>query len=200
MSSLLALSREIAAIAQAGLAFTKDAFDKERFERLREIASELLRTEGSRADFAWPVEVGYPTPKVDIRAVVFREGEVLLVKERSSQLWTVPGGWADVNVSPAQNAEKECLEESGYLVRARTITSVMDRDQAGYPHHPHAVYKIYILCDLVGGKAEVSIETSEVAFFPLDALPPLDLHRNAEREIRLAHAFYGGVEHQTRFN
>lgn len=188
MRNLLTISREIAAIGQTGLAFAKDGFDRERFHRLIEIAGELLANPESAPAFAWPVEMGYPTPKVDVRCVVFRGDEVLLVKEISSGRWAVPGGWADVNLSPAQNAEKECLEESGYRVKAREITSVLDRDSTGYPPHPHAVYKMFLLAELVGGEARASIETSEVDFFPLDRLPPLDFDRVSEGEIRIAHA------------
>ncbi len=200
MADLLKLAREIAALAQAGLAYTRDAYDRERFLRLREIAGELLRSEAAVPPFAWPVEPGYPTPKVDVRAVVFHEEQVLLVKERSSGLWTVPGGWADVNLSPAQNAEKECLEESGYRVRARVITSVKDRDLAGYPPHPFAIYKIYFLCDFLGGEAASSVETHEASFFPLNALPPLDPHRNCETEIRHAFRIWKGEVPSADFN
>lgn len=187
MRTLLEISRELTLIAQAGLAFTKDPFDKERFERLMAIAGELLRDPARAPDFAWPTELGYPTPKVDVRCAVFRDGAVLLVQEASSQRWTLPGGWADLNVSPAQNAEKECREESGYEVKARAVTSVLDRDQAGYPPHPHAIYKITFLCDLVGGEPRTSIESTAVGFFPLDALPPLDTGRVSEAEIRQAY-------------
>jgi len=106
MRTLLEISRELAALAQAGSAYTKDAFDAERFARLREIAGELLQVSSPVADFEWPAELGYATPKVDVRAVVFREDEVLLVREASSGLWTLPGGWADVNLSPAENVER----------------------------------------------------------------------------------------------
>jgi len=187
MATLLEISREMAALAQAGLTFARDPFDLERYHRFHALATEVLRA--SAVDFAWPAELGYPTPKVDVRSVVFRERQVLLVREASSGLWTAPGGWADVNLSPAQNAEKECLEESGYLVRARVITSIMDRDQAHYPRHPHSIYKIYLLCDLLGGSPKTSIESTEVGFFPLEALPPLDPHRVLESELRRAASF-----------
>ena len=132
---MLEISRELASIAQAGIAYLADPFDKERFHRLREIASEVLRHAG-RTEFQWPAEIGYSTPKVDVRGAVFRNGEVLLIKEASSGKWTLPGGWADVNLTPAENVEKECLEESGYEVKARLITAIVDHDRAGYPANP----------------------------------------------------------------
>ncbi len=183
---LLAQSREIAAIAQAGLAYSRDPYDRERFQRLLELSGEILRVAGGPATFAWPVEMGYPTPKVDVRAVVFRRGEVLLVKEASSGLWTLPGGWADVNLTPAENVEKECREESGYEVKARKITAIYDRDRAGYPRNPHAIYKIFFLCELCGGEARISLESTEVGFFPRDGLPELDPHRAKSSDIELA--------------
>ncbi|MGA7213287.1 MAG: NUDIX hydrolase N-terminal domain-containing protein, partial [Terrimicrobiaceae bacterium] len=125
--TILEVSRELTSIAQAGITYSADPYDRERFHRLREIASEVMRCTG-HADFEWPVEIGYATPKVDVRGAVFRNGEVLLIREASSGKWTLPGGWADVNLTPAENVQKECLEESGYEVKARLITAVMDRD------------------------------------------------------------------------
>ena len=200
MRTRLEISRELASIAQAGLAFTQDPFDNERFERLLAIAGELLREPVRAPDFAWPVELGYPTPKVDVRAAAFREGRVLLVKEASTGLWTLPGGWADLNLSPAQNAEKECLEESGFVVRARAVTSVLDRDQAGFPPHPHAIYKLTFLCDLIGGAARTSIESTAVDFFPPDALPPLDTNRTCGAEILRAYAYSLNPQQPAAFN
>lgn len=200
MRTMLEISRELSAIAQAGLAFTQDPFDKERFERLASVAGELLRDPARSPDFAWPAELGYPTPKVDVRGAVFQDERVLLVQEASTRLWTLPGGWADLSLSPAQNVEKECREESGYEVRARAVTSVLDRDQAGYPPHPHAIYKLTFLCELIGGAARASIETTAVDFFPLDALPPLDRGRTSETEIRRARAFLLNPQQPAAFN
>jgi ADP-ribose pyrophosphatase YjhB (NUDIX family) len=196
---MLEISRELASIAQAGITYSTDPYDKERFHRLREIASEVLRHAG-RADFEWPAEIGYATPKVDVRGAVFRNAEVLLIKEASSGKWTLPGGWADVNLTPAENVEKECLEESGYEVKARLITAIVDRDRAGYPAYPHAIYKIFFLCDLCGGAPRVSHETMEVAFFPLDALPELDPHRASALDIKEAWRFFLAPSSPTRFN
>lgn len=183
MKDLLEISRELSAIGQAGISYSTDPYDRERFARILEVAGEVLQSSSPLRDFEWPAEVGYLTPKVDVRAVVFRGNEVLLIREAVSGLWTLPGGWADVNLSPAENAEKECREESGYEVKALKVTSLVDRDRAGYPSHLHAIYKIYFLCELRGGEARTSHESDEVRFFPIDHLPPLDPHRTQAEEI-----------------
>jgi ADP-ribose pyrophosphatase YjhB (NUDIX family) len=195
----LEISRELASIAQAGMTYSTDPFDRERFHRLREIASEVMRVAG-KAEFQWPTEIGYATPKVDVRGVVFRDAEVLLIKEASSGKWTLPGGWADVNLTPAENVERECLEETGYQVKARQITAVLDRDRAGYPANPHSIYKIFFLCELCGGSPRVSHETSEVGFFPVDALPELDTHRSSALDIAEAWRSYQAPTLPARFN
>ena len=133
MTTLLEISRELAALAQAGLTYTKDPFDKECFVQVHTLASQLLQQSKQCPDFEWPQELGYPTPKVDLRGAVFQNNEVLLVKERSSQQWTLPGGWADVNCSPCENVERECLEKTGYRVKAQSIVSMIDMERAGYP-------------------------------------------------------------------
>ena len=144
--TLLEVSRELAAMAQAGLTYSRDPYDRERCERLREIASELLRGEPERADFSWPLEDGYATPKVDVRALVIRGGEILLVREKSSGRWSAPGGWADVNLTPAENLRKECREEAGIAVTVDRLVSVLDRERAGHRPIAWSVYKLYFLC------------------------------------------------------
>ncbi len=200
MRNVLEIARELSSMAKAGLTFCENDYDRDRYARLHEIASELVQVTGPLPDFRWPDEIGYLTPKVDVRCVVFRNDEVLLVKERSSGQWTLPGGWADVNISPAENAEKECFEESGYLVKASRIISVKDRDRAGFPPNPHSIYKIAILADLVGGEPQTSVETSEVGFFPLDRLPPLDRERTSPDEIGRAWAMAADSTLATAFN
>jgi ADP-ribose pyrophosphatase YjhB (NUDIX family) len=197
--TILEISRELAAMAQAGITYSVDPFDRERFQRMREIAGEVLRHAG-KADFEWPAEIGYSTPKVDVRGAVFRNGEVLLIREASSGKWTLPGGWADVNLTPSENVEKEIFEESGYEAKARLITAVLDRDRAGYPANPHAIYKIFFLCELRGGAPRVSHEVTEVAFFPVDALPELDADRASAAEILEAWKFSLTPTLPARFN
>lgn len=195
MSTLLHLSRELAALAQAGITYAADHYNKDRYARIHAIASEILQIAKPLPDFQWPLEHGYPTPKVDVRGLVFRGDEILLVKETSTGRWTAPGGFAEVNVSPAENVEKEVREESGYIVKARQLTSVVDKERAGYPPDTLSIYKLYFLCDLLGGAPSPSVETTEVGFFPLKALPELDLHRVSRDEIVRGHRIHNGHDH-----
>jgi ADP-ribose pyrophosphatase YjhB (NUDIX family) len=203
MMTLLEISRELAALAQAGIAYSKDHFDIGRFERIRGLAGEMLSADPATAGFAWPVETGYPTPKVDTRGAIFDDaGRILMIREVSSGLWTLPGGWADVNASPRENVERECLEETGFLVEATRLCSVIDRDRAGYPANPHTIYKMFFLCTIIGGQATTSVESSEVRFFPMDELPlaELDTARARHEDILHAHAVFKGDNLTTGFN
>lgn len=201
MPTLLEFSRELLAMAQAGLTYTKDPFDKERFTRLRVMASKLLQLSNSKfLDFEWPQEVGYSTPKIDVRGIVFRKEEVLLVKERSSKKWTLPGGWADVNKTLRENSEKEFLEETGYHVQARSIVSIVEMEQAGYPKQLYSIYKVFLLCDLISGRPAVNIEVSEIAFHSIHDLPELDLNRASKTDILRAYEHFLNPQLPTYFN
>jgi ADP-ribose pyrophosphatase YjhB (NUDIX family) len=199
MKTLLELSRELAAIAQSGLTYSRDPFDLGRFARLREMAGELLQTSGL-PDFRWPDETGYPTPKVDVRGAIFQEGRVLLIREASTQLWTLPGGWADVNESPGENIERECREETGYEVTAVALTSVIDRERAGFPRNAHSIYKLYFLCEITGGNPAPGLESSEIEFFAMASLPELDLHRCRQEDIEQAYAVHQNRATAVAFN
>jgi ADP-ribose pyrophosphatase YjhB (NUDIX family) len=183
--SLLDLSRELHAMAQAGLTYAKDPYDLQRYGRLMEISSLVAREATGVEGFTWPPMVGHPTPKIDVRGLVFRGDEILLVHEATSGRWSVPGGWAEVNLTPAENVEKEIREETGYTCRATRLVSMIDRHHAGYPPHPHWIYKLFFLCKLVSGDAQPDHEILQVGFFRLDSLPPLDIARVQEADIRL---------------
>ena len=129
-------------------------------------------------------EVGYATPKDDVRGVVFRDNTILLVKERADGLWTLPGGWADVNESPSEAVVREVYEESGYRTRAAKLLAVFDRSKhCNIPPLPFHIYKLFILCELLGGDAATSNETDEVAFFPEEDLPELSLFRTTPVQV-----------------
>ncbi|HXT13286.1 MAG TPA: NUDIX hydrolase [Candidatus Angelobacter sp.] len=183
------LARKLQATAQTGLEFTINHYDRERYELVAKIAAELMAAhcdtpvETFRTRFS--EQSGYATPKVDVRAAAFREGKILLVREAADGLWTMPGGWADVNDSPREAVEREVWEESGFQAKAAKLAAVYDR--AKHPHVPPLpfhVYKMFFLCEIVGGEATPSPETLEVGFFALDALPPLSMSRNLEFQIQ----------------
>lgn len=181
-------TRRLQAIAQIGLTYAQDVYDRERYEQIRELACEIAaqHTGGDAAQILalYAQEEGYMTPKVDVRGVVFNENEeILLVREVSDGLWTLPGGWADVHDTPSRAVEREIWEESGYEARAVKLLAAYDRDTQGHPPLPYSVYKLFFLCEVQGGSPQVSHETSEVAFFGKDAIPPLSLGRVNERQI-----------------
>ncbi len=182
-------SKRLQAIAQNGLTFAHDPYDTERYKAIREIAAEML-AEGS--GFEQKVILGlleketdYATPNVDVRGVVFRGDKLLLVRERSDGKWTLPGGWADVCASPAENVVREIVEESGFVTRATKILAVWDRGK--HPHEPpfaFHVYKIYILCSIIGGRETTSAETDSVGFFSETDIPELSITRVTPVQIR----------------
>jgi len=182
MMSWLQWTRKLQAIAQTGLAYSKDVYDLERFQMLRDLAVEIgaAHLERPSAEVATLIasEKGYPTPKVDVRAVVFDpQGRVLLTQERSDHRWTLPGGWADGGSTPAQMAERETLEETGYRVKATKVLAVWDRDAQGHPPMAFACYKLFFRCDLLGGSPASSHETEAVGFFEKENLPALSTGR-----------------------
>jgi len=182
-------ARELQAISQTGNHFATSDYDRERYQRISEIAAEIFAKqgdiEGSKIRTIFDAQSGYATPKIDVRAAVFRDGKILLVQERSDGLWTLPGGWADVNDSPSEAIQKEVLQESGFRARTERLLAVFDR--AKHPHDPpfpFHIYKMFFLCKIEGGEATPSSETSSVDFFGVEALPPLSLSRITEDQIQ----------------
>lgn len=178
----LVWAREIQALAQTGLAYSQSPYDTQRYQRLMTLAAEIAaeHTGQSEAELlaGMSAQVGYATPKVDVRAAVVQTGRVLLVQERADGRWAMPGGWADVGDRPAAAAEREVLEESGFQVRAQRLVGVYDANRdSGRPLSLYHAFKLVFLCELLGGQPTASEETLAVAFFPLDALPPLSQNR-----------------------
>jgi len=180
-------ARKLRAIAQNGLTFSRDSFDRERYHELEELAAAMLSTELGAPPEAlralWKDEQGYATPKVDVRGGVFRGAEVLLVRERADGRWTLPGGWADVNDSPSEAVEREIREESGYRARAVKLAALLDKSRHPHPPGFWHIYKLFFLCELEGGAAAVSGETDAVQFFPVAALPELSTGRVLASQI-----------------
>jgi ADP-ribose pyrophosphatase YjhB (NUDIX family) len=170
-------AREIQALAQTGLAFTRDMFDRERYERLRSLAAEIMADHMGMAaptiEATFVQQTGYATPKLGVRGAAFLDDRILLVREvADDHRWTLPGGWADVNESPAEAVAREVREEAGIEVRPSKLAAVWD--QARHAHNvvrPFHVWRLFFLCEIIGGKPECGPETSEVAFFSEDELP-----------------------------
>jgi len=131
-------------------------------------------------------ETGYATPKVDIRAVIFKDNKILMVKENSDGSWSLPGGWADIGLTPSEVAVKEVKEESGFDVKAVKLLAVMDMKCHPHPPSPFHIYKMFIQCEIIGGQPMKGVETSAVEFFAENKLPPLSIARNTQTQIEMA--------------
>lgn len=184
-------TRELQAIAQTGLTFARDPYDRERYEQLRTLASAIMAAHTgeptARIEALFAGETGYATPKVDVRGAAFDAlGRVLLVREvADGGRWTLPGGWADVNLTPAENVAREMREESGYTVRVDKLAAVWDRTRQGHPAGVFACCKLFFLCTITGGAPAISLETSAVGWFGEDELPDdLSLGRVLPGQLR----------------
>ena len=185
----LTWAKQIQAIAQAGLEYSKDKYDKERFQALRDLSCEIMSeyTEVSydKVKDLFCNESGYQTPKVEVRAAVFKDDKILLVRESIDGKWALPGGWAEYNLSVKENAAKECMEEAGAKVTPIKLISVLNRSWHVNDNYPYGVYKIFVLCELQDIEFKENIETLECGFFELDKLPPLSTERNTEKQVEM---------------
>jgi ADP-ribose pyrophosphatase YjhB (NUDIX family) len=186
-ADLLEWARQVQAIAQNGLAFSRDPFDRERYTQLAELVTALLSAQlnvsPSTARGWFEGERGYATPKVDVRGGVFEGERVLLVRERADGRWTLPGGWVDVNDAPSEAVAREIHEESGYRARAVKLAALVDKNRHPHPPGVHHIYKLFFVCELTGGSPAASNETDAVDFFPVRALPELSTGRVLSSQI-----------------
>jgi ADP-ribose pyrophosphatase YjhB (NUDIX family) len=200
----LRCAQRIQAIAQTGLNYARDPYDRERYQELQAIALSMAacgaQATAEEVRVALGVSPGYPTPKVDVRAVVFRSDAVLLVRERRTGGWTFPGGWADIGDTPGGAAEREALEESGYRVRARKLYALLDKSRHCHPPSLDYTYKALVGCELLGGAPTTSHEIDAVDFFARSGLPPLDLDRTTPGQIELAFAHAADPARPTDFD
>lgn len=189
--------KRIQALAEIGLEFSQNIFDRERYEELHEISLQMIQ---QITDV--PIEKivlvindknGYKTPKVDVRAVVFNEsGEILLIQEKADNCWAMPGGWADVGYSPAEVAVKECFEEAGIKVETQKLLAVLDKQKQNMPPAFEYVYKIFLLCKKLNNNISTGSETSDVGWFAENNLPELSTPRNTVEQIKLMFRYYRG--------
>lgn len=197
--------KRLHALAEIGLEYSENTFDRERYLEIREISLGLLEemTEVPVQKIVPVIEErnGYRTPKVDVRAVVFNENsEILLVRELADGCWAMPGGWSDISYSPGEVAEKECLEEAGINVKSTRLLAVMDKQKQEMPPAFEYVYKIFIYCEKQNEKLATGSETSDVGWFGEYNLPELSLPRNNEKQIKMMFEYYLGKRTEAYFD
>ncbi|MCE7791231.1 NUDIX hydrolase [Salipaludibacillus sp. CUR1] len=194
-------AKRIQSVSQAGLAFSKDKYDIERYKELQTVSAEIMAEytdlEAEKIIGLFNKESGYQTPKIDVRGAVFRNNKILLVHEKMDNKWSLPGGFCEVGLSPAENIIKEVKEEAGFDVNAARLLALLDMNKHPHPPQPYHYYKIFILCELAGGKAAAGLETKNVKFFREDKLPDLSQARNTEGQISMLFDFLKKPEKQT---
>lgn len=195
-------AKELQFLAQTGLTYSKDVFDIERFERIREISAEIISAQSElsleKVKDLFCNETGFQTPKLDTRAAIFKEDKILLVKERNDT-WSLPGGWVDVNQTVKSNTEKEVEEEAGLKVEATRIIAVQDRNMHNVPPYAYNVCKIFVLCEILSGYFQPNIETTESDYFRLEELPLLAEEKNNEEQIKMCFSAYHDKNWQVLF-
>jgi ADP-ribose pyrophosphatase YjhB (NUDIX family) len=169
-------AKQLAALAQNGLTYSDNEYEIDRYKQIRQIAAEMMSTgfdyETKAFIELFSQERGYATPKVDVRGAVFRDDRILLVREKIDGGWTLPGGWADPCQSPSEAVAREVFEEAGFEVRVTKLAAVYDRSK--HPHKPPMpfhLYKLFFLCEITGGSATESYETTGVDFFMESSIP-----------------------------
>lgn len=194
---------ELQSLVQAGLTYGKDVYDKERYERIRDISAEILSYNTNipfeKVKDLFCNETGYQTPKLDTRAAIFNDEKILLVRENNGK-WSLPGGWVDVNVSVKENTIKEVKEESGLDVTADKIIAVQDRAKHNLPLYAYGVCKIFVLCSVIGGEFEENIETTEFRYFTEGELPELATEKNNQEQIVMCFKAYRDKNWITMFD
>lgn len=195
---------ELQSLAQAGLTYGRDIYDRERYERIRQISAEIISemsdipTEKVKDIFC--NEAGYHTPKLDTRAAIFENGKILLVQENNGK-WSLPGGWCDVNVSVAENTVKEVREEAGLDVVAESIIAIQDRAKHNLPHYAYGICKVFLLCSALGGSFQENSETTGSDYFSETELPELATEKNSEAQIKMCfEAYRAGAKWKTMFD
>jgi ADP-ribose pyrophosphatase YjhB (NUDIX family) len=189
----LGYSKKIQSIAQIGLSYATNPFDIERYHQLRQISFEMMEllsnTSVEKISALFEHEYGYQTPKVDVRAIIYRNNDILLVQEKADNCWTPPGGFADIGLTPNEVAVKEVREESGLEVKPVRLLAILDKNKHNHPPSPWDIYKIFILCHETGGNLTGSIETLDAKFFPINNLPPLSEGRITKNQLDLMYEF-----------
>ena len=181
-------AQRLQAIAHNGMHYNPDGFEFERYKEIEKVSVEMMADQTDLDENTilkiFKTSEDYQTPKIDTRAAIFKDDKIMLVREKSDGCWTLPGGWADVGMKPTENVIREVWEESGYKVQVNRLVAVYDR--AAHPHtppYPFHIYKMFFLCEIIGGKATNTLETDGVEFYAKDNIPELSKSRNLPFQI-----------------
>lgn len=183
----LTIAKKINSIAQSGLTFTKDKYDKERYEELMSLSIEIIKNitdiDTTKLDFVFNRDIGYQTPKLGVKAVIVENEKILLVKEKMDNRWSLPGGYADTGLTPSEIVVTEVLEESGFEVKPKRILGLIDYNKHQNRPFPFDIYNLFMECEIIGGTAKAGHETSAVDFFAIDNLPEISEKRVTTTQI-----------------
>ena len=180
-------AKELQFLSQCALAYCKDRYDIERFERIRDISAEMA---ASVADLPFETvkglfcaDTGYQTAKLDTRAAVVRDGKLLLVQEANGR-WALPGGWVDYDQTVRENAVKEALEEAGMAVKPLRLIALQDHNRRNTRQFPFNICSVFVLCEYLSGAFRPNIETIACGFFGPDEIPsPLAESKTTREQI-----------------
>lgn len=185
----LETAKKLQALAQTGLFYSSNPYDRERYEQIDELCKALMNhyseADAERIKTYFTGDDGYITPKTDIRAVVTNDDKILMVQEKADEKWSLPGGWADIGYTPYEVAVKECFEETGLVVAPVRLLAVMDKKCHPHPVSPFYSYKIFIQCAIVSGNLTAGMETLDAKFFSIDELPELSSDRITKNQIEI---------------
>lgn len=191
----LVWAKRLSALADTGLHYCRDKFDRERYEEVAEIATSMMAALGDipigRVNLALGDSEGHVTPKIDVRAAIIDDGKILLVKEKMDGHWTMPGGYAEIGLSAAENTIKEVWEEAGVRVEANRLYAIRHKARHAYPADVLDFYKLFFLCKrLDDAPLDPGHEVFDAAYFSPTELPPLSEPRVIARDITDAFEFY----------
>ena len=162
-------------IAQAGLTFSENSYDRDRYEQIRALSVEIMHEytgiSHEKLGDIFAGDEGYQTPKIDVRAAVFRDDKILLIKEKVDGKWSLPGGWADVNTSLSESVTRECIEEAGAKVDPKRIIAIHLANRQNNNRLPYTIYKVFVECDLLSVEFKENTETLDSGFFAPAKLP-----------------------------
>ena len=188
MKDYFAQYKRLLSIAEAGLYYGKDVYDKERYQEIKELALHLMSTvvdqDAAALTLLTENNEGYPTPKVDVRALIQKDEKILLVEDSLTKEWSLPGGYAEIGLTPRENIKKEVLEETGLLVEVKELRAIFDTNLRPDIPQVFQYYKLVFECEVLAGDFIKNSETSNSDYFALNELPKLSIKRTTKEQLK----------------